>query len=172
MNQTQIKIAAGLEQAFAAQGFAEPNIERLRDAAGVSLRTLYKYMPSRDDMMLAALEHRHGRYMAMLLEDLPDEGALDAALDRVADWMATEASHGCLFHSAVAASPGNAALRALLQRHKAEVSRELAARLGLPEREAEITVIVEGLTQSWPLLGDAATVAAKRLAGSLAADLA
>ena len=42
MTDTKTKIAAGLEQAFAARGFAEPSVEDLRDAAGVSLRTLYK----------------------------------------------------------------------------------------------------------------------------------
>jgi AcrR family transcriptional regulator len=42
MIDTATKIASGLEQAFAAQGFAETNVEALRDAAGVSLRTLYK----------------------------------------------------------------------------------------------------------------------------------
>lgn len=52
----QNQIDAGLERAFAKHGFAEPNIETLRKATGVSLRTLYKYVPSRDVMILRALE--------------------------------------------------------------------------------------------------------------------
>ncbi|WP_280322004.1 TetR/AcrR family transcriptional regulator [Sulfitobacter faviae] len=45
MTDTKSKIAAGLERAFATRGFADPSVEDLRDAAGVSLRTLYKYTP-------------------------------------------------------------------------------------------------------------------------------
>ena len=45
MTDTMRRIAGGLERAFAADGFAEPSVEDLRDAAGVSLRTLYKYAP-------------------------------------------------------------------------------------------------------------------------------
>ncbi|SDE77479.1 TetR/AcrR family transcriptional regulator [Limimaricola pyoseonensis] len=169
MTDTMHKIAAGLERAFAARGFAEPSVEDLRDAAGVSLRTLYKYVPSRADMVLAALEHRHGRYLSHLFDDLPDapESALDALFDRVAIWMATETSHGCLFHGAVAAEPGSVPLRELLSRHKAEVARRAVEATGLAERETELLVILEGLTQAWTLHRDAAVTSAKRLGHGL-----
>ena len=52
MTDTMKRIAGGLERAFAANGFAEPSVEDLRDAAGVSLRTLYKYAASREAMVL------------------------------------------------------------------------------------------------------------------------
>lgn len=160
-----IRIAAGLERAFARDGFATPSVEKLRDAAGVSLRTLYKYTPSRDEMAHAALEYRHQRYMAHVFGDLaPDPAiALTAIIDRVADWMKQEASHGCLFHAAVAASPGDGALRDLLMRHKVEVAKRAAELAGRQGRETEIILILEGLTQSWPLYGDAAVDSAKRL---------
>lgn len=166
---TRTKIAAGLERAFATHGFAEPNIEVLRDAAGVSLRTLYKYMPSREEMVRSALEHRHERYMQQVFSDLPGSAALamPAIIDRIADWMAREASHGCLFHAAVAAAPQDARLRALLGRHKAEVAQHATQAARLPAREAEITLIIEGLTQSWPLLESKAVESAKRLSAAL-----
>ncbi|MBO0345127.1 TetR/AcrR family transcriptional regulator [Roseibium sp. CAU 1637] len=133
------------------------------------MRTLYKYTPSRDEMVLAALEHRHGRYLSLLFHGLPEEGgiALDTLLDRVSNWMKTEATHGCLFHSAVAAAPNNAKLRHLLERHKADVGQRAAEAVGLPACVVEITVIMEGLTQSWALLGEQALVSAKRLGGLL-----
>lgn len=163
------RIAAGLEQAFATRGFAEPSVEDLREAAGVSLRTLYKYMPSRADMVLAALEHRHTRYLSHLFDGLPDvpEAALDALLDRVGRWMATETAHGCLFHGAVAADPGSERLRALLSRHKAQVARRAAAATGFGGHETELLVIMEGLTQAWSLHRDAALTSAKRLGHDL-----
>lgn len=170
MSDIQERIAAGLEQAFARHGFAEPSVDTLRDAAGVSLRTLYKYMPSRSDMMLAALEHRHRRYLNRVLDDLPldQQAAREALMDRVADWMRTEASHGCLFHAAVASEPGSTALRDLLERHKQEVASRAALATGLAGQEIALLLILEGLTQSWPLHGKDAVAAAKGLAASLA----
>ncbi|MDO6667427.1 TetR family transcriptional regulator [Paracoccus sp. 1_MG-2023] len=163
-----IRIAAGLERCFAARGFAEPSVEDLRAAAEVSLRTLYKYTPSRRDMVHAAMENRHRRYMARVLDDLPEgAAALDVLLDRVAGWMRDEASHGCLFHAAVAAAPDDPALHDLLTRHKAELAERAAAATGLVGHEIALTLIVEGLTQSWSLHGAYALKAAKSLGACL-----
>lgn len=169
MTDTMQKIAAGLEQAFATRGFAEPSVEDLRNAAGVSLRTLYKYTPSRADMVLAALEHRHERYLSHLFDGLPDapEAALDALLDRIGAWMAAETSHGCLFHGAVAAEPGSERLREVLSRHKAEVARRAGEVAGLGDCEIELLVIMEGLTQAWALHRATAVMSAKRLGQGL-----
>ncbi|WP_245838236.1 TetR/AcrR family transcriptional regulator [Tropicimonas sediminicola] len=163
------RIAAGLERAFAERGFAEPSVEDLRDAAGVSLRTLYKYTPSRADMVLAALEHRHTRYLTHLFDGLPNapDAALDALLDRIGAWMATETAHGCLFHGAVAADPGSARLRDMLGRHKAEVAGRAAEVTGLAGREIELLVIMEGLTQAWALHRHEAVRGAKELGRAL-----
>ncbi|MBX2855813.1 MAG: TetR/AcrR family transcriptional regulator, partial [Rhodobacteraceae bacterium] len=140
------KIAAGLERSFARNGFAKPSVDDLRVESGVSLRTLYKYCPSREDMILAALEHRHQRYLDLLFTDLPQdpEQALMTVIDRVGAWMAAEASHGCLFHAAVAAAPDAAALRELLSRHKQEVAKQLTQVSDLAERDGEAMVRLEG----------------------------
>ncbi|MGC3940786.1 TetR/AcrR family transcriptional regulator [Roseobacter sp. EG26] len=160
------KIASGLERAFATRGFAEPSVEDLRDAAGVSLRTLYKYAPSRDAMVRLALEHRHQRYLEHVFGDptKSSKQGLNETLDRVAGWMRAEASHGCLFHAAVASAPDDAILRELLERHKAEVSQMAVARAGSDLSISDLMVIVEGLTQAWSLTKDAALTSAKRLA--------
>ena len=63
------KIAASLEKAFSQYGFAEPSVPQLKNACEVSLRTLYKYYPSKEAMIVAALEHRHQRYLSFLLEE-------------------------------------------------------------------------------------------------------
>ncbi|WP_246059113.1 TetR/AcrR family transcriptional regulator [Shimia litoralis] len=161
-----IKIAGGLETAFAARGFTEPSVEELRDAAGVSLRTLYKYAPSRDDMVRLALEYRHQRYLSHVFGDPLDAGmqGVNDTLDRVADWMRTEASHGCLFHAAVVSAPNDSCLRGLLERHKAEVSQLAATKAGTDVSTSDLLVIIEGLTQAWPLSKEDALTSAKRLA--------
>lgn len=165
MNDMTTKIASGLEHAFAKRGFAEPSVEDLRDAAGVSLRTLYKYAPSRDAMIQLALEHRHQRYLVHVFGDSAGSStqALSKTLNRVAEWMRAEASHGCLFHAAVASAPDDPHLRRLLERHKAEVSQVAVAKAGTEVSIIDIMVIIEGLTQAWPLSEDAALTSAKRL---------
>jgi len=166
MNEISIKIAAGLERAFAAQGFAAPSVEDLRDAAGVSLRTLYKYASSRDAMVRMALEHRHQRYLVHVYGDVTKSSSqpLSETLERVADWMRIEASHGCLFHSAVASAPGDPDLRELLEQHKTEVAQIGIAKAGELISSNDLMVIIEGLMQAWPLSGEAALASAKRLA--------
>ncbi|MGJ8544797.1 MAG: TetR/AcrR family transcriptional regulator [Sulfitobacter sp.] len=169
MTDIQTQIDAGLEQAFATYGFAEPNIETLRKATGVSLRTLYKYVPSRLDMIHRALEHRHRRYMVHVFSHTGAQTpqSLQEIVDRVDLWMKTETTHGCLFHAAVASAPQDEKLRALLGRHKAEMAERSAIVSGVQGREGEILIIFEGLMQSWPLRGGAAVRAAKTLCGSL-----
>ncbi|POF30949.1 TetR/AcrR family transcriptional regulator [Roseibium marinum] len=171
MSEIQTQIAAGLERAFAAHGFSVPNVDMLRDAAQVSLRTLYKYYPSRNDMVLAALEFRHERYLTRIFSGLPasPRDALYEVIRRIGHWMESEASHGCLFHSAVAAAPENEALRNLLQRHKQEFAQRLAASAKLPENEKELLLICEGLMQLWPLYRDDACESALHLAAALLA---
>ena len=68
------QIAASLEQAFSTHGFAEPNVAQLKAACNVSLRTLYKHYPSKEAMIVAALEYRHQRYLDFLLNDNPHKG--------------------------------------------------------------------------------------------------
>jgi AcrR family transcriptional regulator len=171
MRDIEMKMAAGLEQAFVRHGFADASVDTLREAAGVSLRTLYKYLPSRADMVLAALKYRHRRYMAEVLDDLPVDPAQarDALMTRVGLWMQSEAAHGCLFHSAVVADPANATLRALLERHKHEVVTRAALATGLEGQGVALLLVMEGLTQTWPLHGDEAVSAAKHLVAALAA---
>jgi AcrR family transcriptional regulator len=169
MNETREKIASGLEHAFATGGFAEIGVDDLRAATQVSLRTLYKYYPSREDMVLAALEHRHARYLAHLFTDLPaaPERALDEVFDRVDEWMRTNAPQGCLFHSAVAAQPHNEAIREMRERHKGEVAARLGEAAGLSSFADELMLLHEGLTQSWSFMGARAVARAKYMAKSL-----
>lgn len=172
METTRDRIAQKLEETFAERGFAEPGVAELREASEVSLRTLYKYFPSRDDMVIAALDQRHGRYLAYVFADLPDapEVALDAIFERIGDWMRTSSPNGCMFHSAVAAHPGNEALAGKLGRHKREIATRLAEAAGLPGHEDELLLLHEGLTQSFTLMGARAVASAKAMAKELRAE--
>lgn len=159
MTDTEAQIAAGLEAAFSARGFAEPGVDALRDSAGVSLRTLYKYCPSREDMVIAALNHRHARYLDGLRAGMPDgPGGAPIAhiLNRLEAWMDEEAPRGCLFLSALAAHPESVAIRNAVIGHKAQTRALMAeaARKALPQADdaaiagiaARLLLIHEGRT--------------------------
>ena len=62
------QIASGLENALSQQGFVEPSVSDLQNASGVSLRTLYRHFPSKEAMVIGALEHRHARYLDFLAD--------------------------------------------------------------------------------------------------------
>lgn len=172
MTDIRDRIAAALEREFVRNGFAQTGVDALRDAAQVSLRTLYKYCPSREAMILMALERRHQRYLAFLFAGLPEDhaAALRTVFNRISTWMRENASHGCLFHAAVAAHPDSAALRKLLEDHKRDVAERLAEAFGMPDHATDLILVHEGLTQSWPLLGDQAVESAKALALRLSRD--
>lgn len=165
MNTTQEKIAAGLEQAFAKHGFTELGVDGLRDAAQVSLRTLYKYCPSKVDMIIMALEYRHTRYLTHLFEGLPthNQQVLDEIFDRVGRWMCENNSEGCLFHNAVVSHPNSVPIRRLLERHKTEVADKLAESTNLVAMREPLLLIHEGIVQSWPILGVQAIASARTL---------
>lgn len=169
MNDTQMKIAAGLERAFAEHGFAQIGVDGLREASQVSLRTLYKYCPSREDMVIKALEHRHRRYLSYLLDGLPNQPktALDEAFDRIEKWMIENAPQGCLFQGAVAAHPDSAVLYKMLERHKLEVSDGLARATGLTSCQNELLLLHEAIIHSWPIMGAQAVLSAKRFGKAL-----
>lgn len=56
---SQQQIAENLERAFSQKGFAEPSVAELKALSGVSMRTLYKYFPSKESMVVGALDYRH-----------------------------------------------------------------------------------------------------------------
>lgn len=166
MDDTASQIAGRLESHFAREGFASPGVAALREAADVSLRTLYRHFPSRDDMVLGALEHRHHRYLSFVFDDLPNGAPAekwDEVVARVCEWMQTQAPSGCAFQNALAAQPHSYDVRAMLARHKREVADRLSA---LTENEAATDALLllhEGLTQTWVIEGSTAGETAQRL---------
>lgn len=169
MTDTKTKIAAGLEACFRTRGFSEPGVDALRDAADVSLRTLYKYFPSREDMVAGALDHRHDRYLAFLSEGMPASGpeAIDHVFARLEEWLLTEDGVGCLFVNALAAHPDNSAIRAAVERQKSATCALIARCAGQDARANPLFLLHEGATAAWPLLGPEAIRTARRSAAWL-----
>jgi AcrR family transcriptional regulator len=152
---TRTRIAADLERTFATLGFAQQGVEALRAGADVSLRTLYKHFPSREAMIVGALEHRDKVYFEWLAGG-PAEGVAHVLypLDRLGKWLERTANTGCLFLNALAQYPDSAAIAAAVRDHKmrlADVFRQRLARVA-PGRDcsdlaATLFILHEGMTE-------------------------
>jgi|GEM_PF-130176 AcrR family transcriptional regulator len=161
MKTTKLRIATELERSFARQGFAEQGVEALRADADVSLRTLYKHFPSREAMIIGALEHRDATY-SQWLEGGPTVGAAHVLhpLVRLGDWLGEVANTGCLFLNAWAEYPDSAAIAAVVKTHKAKLADEFRRRLGrvAPGQDTghlaeTLFLLHEGMTQAARLQG-------------------
>lgn len=180
MNTTKRKIASGLDRQFAELGFAEQGVEALRAGADVSLRTLYKYFPSREAMVVGALEHRDAAYFEWL-QGGPQDGVAHVLhpLVRLGDWLAEVANTGCLFLNALAEHPDSAAIRAIVVAHKGRLAGDFRTRLEkvAPHKDVgpiadTLFLLHEGMTQTARLHGrDQALAATLRAArAALAAE--
>lgn len=163
------QIAANLEIAFSELGFVEPNVTQLKNACGVSLRTLYKYYPSKEEMIVAALEHRHQRYLQFLLDRSPEAGteAITHIFSRLQEWMKSYAPNGCMSANAMAAFPEHDVITRVVRSHKESVRVFLGRQSLCEECANELFLLHEGVAFAWPILGnesiDAAQSAALKL---------
>lgn len=168
MNSTEDQIAQQLERQFSEMGFATQGVEALRAGADVSLRTLYKYFPSREAMIIGALTYRDATYTDWIGEDTAT-GADHVlhVLIRLSDWLREVSNTGCLFRNALAAYPESRAIADAVRNHKAHVRDMFRTRLAdvAPGCDSDslsqaMFVLHEGLTESARLIGvDAATQA-------------
>ncbi|MFA0489329.1 TetR/AcrR family transcriptional regulator [Vibrio splendidus] len=163
------QIAASLEVAFSQQGFAEPSVAQLKTACDVSLRTLYKHFPSKEAMIVGALEHRHQRYLSLLLEDSPRSGyqAITHIFNKLQQWLEEYAPHGCMSMNAMAAFPDNELISQAVTQHKEQV-RLLIGKQSLREDLATpLFLLHEGVSSAWPVLGEEAVASAQNMVTKL-----
>ncbi|MEZ8504355.1 TetR/AcrR family transcriptional regulator [Vibrio splendidus] len=163
------QIAASLEVAFSQQGFAEPSVAQLKTACNVSLRTLYKHFPSKEAMIVGALEHRHQRYLSLLLEDSPRSGyqAITHIFNKLQQWMEEYAPHGCLSMNALAAFPDNELINQAVIEHKKEVQALIAKQSQREDLASELFLLHEGVSSAWPVLGEEAVASAQNMVTKL-----
>ncbi|MBY6093442.1 TetR/AcrR family transcriptional regulator [Ferrimonas balearica] len=160
------QITERLEQTFSEHGFAEPGVAQLKEACEVSLRTLYKHYPSKEAMVIGALEARHQRYLARLADCAAETSAEMAQrlFEQLGLWMRDCAPNGCLSMNALTAFPDSEAIRTVVDTHKSELRAALVQLTGNNNQSDPLFLLHEGVCASWPLMGDAAVDAAKSTA--------
>jgi len=158
------KIAISLEKTFSQYGFAEQSVDQLKTACNVSLRTLYKYYPSKEAMIVGALEYRHQRYLTFLLNDSPPRGvdSIVHIFNKLEQWMKEFAPHGCLSMNAIAAFPDNSFINDSVKEHKKKVIHFLGQQSQREELASAIFLLHEGVSNAWPVLGESAVSEAKK----------
>lgn len=163
------QIAASLEEAFSLHGFAEPSVAQLKTACNVSLRTLYKYFPSKETMIVAALEHRHQRYLHFLTDGLPDDKSQSVShiFNRLEIWMNEYAPTGCMSMNAIAAFPDNALVNQAVKAHKAEIRQFFGAQSDREDLATALYLLHEGVSSAWPVFGREAVKSAEATALTL-----
>ncbi|CZF78080.1 Bacterial regulatory proteins, tetR family [Grimontia celer] len=163
------QIAEKLEQAFSQQGFAEPSVAQLKIASGVSLRTLYRYYPSKEAMIVGALNYRHRRYLAFLREDMPSDaiGSVSHIFQKLEIWMRDYAPHGCMSLNALSAFPDNALIRNAVKDHKEDVRQLLAEASSIQSLATPLFLLHEGVSNAWPVIGSQAILDAEKTANTL-----
>ena len=176
---TAATIADRLETTFAREGFAAPGVAALHKAAGVTIRTLYRHFPSREDMVVGALRHRHDRYLEGLARGARGSEGRAAVLsifDAVAAWMTDETSTGCLFAQAQAAHPHSDAITTEVARYRDAVRALFAAGVdracpGVQDAEKvglrdALFLLHEGQVQAGAVIGAGAARDAARAAAA------
>ena len=172
------RIVETADRLFSAHGLRAVGIDRVIAEAGVAKMTLYHHFPTKDDLIVAALEHRDAAVMAYFraaVEPVPPAGRLDALFDALKTWFASPDFRGCAFANAIAAladpaHPGHGYARDHKRRFRALIDPVVTAAGGSAAAAEGTYLLIEGAVTAALLTGsaasaDAARYAAKALAG-------
>lgn len=165
----KIQIAANLEQAFSQLGFAEPSVAQLKVACNVSLRTLYKHYPSKEAMIVAALQYRHQRYLSCLADEASTTGKESVLFifTQLEQWMKQSAPNGCMSMNAITAFPDNQDIISVVTSHKEQVRQHLSTVSLRPDLASALFLLHEGVSVTWPLIGPESVISAKQIISTI-----
>lgn len=95
--QARDRLLDSARELFAAEGIRTVSVEQLLDVSGVGRASFYRHFASKDDLVVAVLDHYNERWRTMLREQVParGEGVL-AVFDILAERFAEPDYRGCL----------------------------------------------------------------------------
>ncbi|HAN23734.1 MAG: TetR/AcrR family transcriptional regulator [Microbacterium sp.] len=166
---------------FYTRGIGQVGMDAVRDAAGVSLRALYKEFASKDDLILAVLDKRHGMWtdgVTGAVDAISDpRERLLAVYDYLAGWFDEADFRGCGFINAFAElGAANPAVARTVREHKIDFQRyvaELVADAGGPASLApQLAILAEGAQTTAAIAGTTDAAAQARAAAATLIDAA
>jgi AcrR family transcriptional regulator len=183
MTDTDVReqVVRAADRLFYGRGIGAVGMDAVRDAAGVSLKTIYRQFPSKEQLVLGVLAHRHdlwtsGIDRAVAQADGPRERLL-AVYDHLANWFEEDDFRGCGFINAFgelgATSPAIAeAVRAHKVSFQDYVDR-LVAEAGAPaELGPQLAILAEGAQTTAAVLGTSDAAGVARAAAATLIDAA
>lgn len=185
MDLERVRILDAAERLFYANGLQQVGMDQVREAAGVSLKRLYREFPSKDQLIEAYLLRRDARWLNALRTAVASRGSamerVHAAFDWLGQWFAEPDFRGCAFTNSFGElGPESSTVAAIAAAHKAEfravfidladqlaseLARPLSAGLGLGE---QLYLLAEGAITAAAVTGD---LGAARNARAAAATL-
>ena len=104
------KILQAASELFYNQGIRATGVEAIAKAANTTKMSLYKYFPSKDDLILAFLRKRDEDFRLWFADQVEakadsPKGKLLAVFDIIDDWMSNSEFRGCAFINAAAEFP-------------------------------------------------------------------
>ncbi len=163
------RLISTAEQLFDRHGFTATGMDRLTGGAGISSRTLYKHVGSKNGLIVAVLNERDRRFHRLVEKD-----SIDALFGALGAWMAQENARGCLFLRAWQETGGDVpeiaeAMARHKQRLRDRIDEIVVAEIGRRNDDLAETIqlLFEGATHMTAYRGvktvDVARKAAQRL---------
>lgn len=132
---------------FYSEGIRATGIDRVIAESGVAKVTFYRHFPSKNDLVLAFLAHRHHTWMAWFNDSLNRYGNTpQALLPAMEEWLGQPSFRGCAFINSLSElGSSSPSVVALVQGHKTDVVARLAQLLPPPLQHTDAALVL-GLT--------------------------
>jgi AcrR family transcriptional regulator len=171
------RILETADRLFYQEGVRAVGVDRIIAEAGVAKMTLYNHFPSKDDLILAVLQHREQIALeffrtAMERHGKKTKNSLRAFFAALKDWFETPGFRGCAFQNAAVeladpAHPGSAFarghkrrfsefLRGLVEEAVGKSAAKIAAAVAILVEGAIVTAVVQGTPDAADVARDAA----------------
>ncbi len=143
---------------FYQNGFHATGIEKIREEANISKKTLYNHFRSKEELILAVLRKRDELFMAVLKRrvettDSTPQERLERVFDAIDQWFQEKTFNGCMFINASAEfSDPEDPCHKLCSEHKQVMHsyiKDLAVKAGAKNPEQlsnQLNLLIEGAT--------------------------
>lgn len=131
----QTQLLDATERLIYADGIHATGMDAIVKASGVARKTLYRYYPNKEALVVAALERRDERWMQWLVQatsahDSPGERLL-SVFPALRAWFESKPFHGCAFLNAAGETGDpSSAIRQVARMHKERLHAYLAELAG------------------------------------------
>jgi AcrR family transcriptional regulator len=154
-DQGRVQVLDAADTLFYAHGIRAVGMDRIRDASGVSLKRLYRYYRSKDELVAAYLRRRDRVARQALREHVAGyaspQDRLLAVFDWLYDWFGQVGFRGCAFTNAFSeVGAGNRGAARAVRNHQKAIRaymRDLAQAVGVADPDSladQLLVLIAG----------------------------